>query len=978
MSPGQRQFDAQRGFTALEALVAVTIFAVVMLFAITTFQGTNRMTRSATVQGDSQQSARLAVEVVTGDLRSLGYGIDVGLGQPSLVHASPWDVIFNANVTPGDEDITSPGFPQAMDPARLPATVPSGGNLYTPANDFRTGAETIRYTIDSSGDGILDEHDQGDDPEEATPNPRDYVLKKEIYGVMPDSTNGGSSVSVGLVRGPDAEPDGTLPTPLFTYWIDDDNDAATPAVLHGDADDDGELSQTELAALGDVPATDLALVTRVIVTITAEDGEAAGRPDYRTRKLVSSVSFRNQIRRAGVITGYVFQDNDGDGRYDFEDEAPIPGVVVRLDTGAQYQTNQFGRYFFEVTPGTYTVTELDPPGHSSTTPNVASVTVVTGSTEIVNYGDRASAGIGTIFTHVFSDDNLNGFSDDGERGVEGVVITLNTGVKDTTDANGYGAFQVPVGSYTVVETDSAGWVSTTSNVVEVTLAADGDERKVEFGDYFGGSTGTIAGTVYLDEDHDGAYDLTEPGIADVPILLSSGDSTVTNGDGAFIFTVTPGSYWVEERDLDGYSSSTPNAAYVLVNPDSTVELNFGDLYDSSINFTVVTVGQTDRALSIGATDLGEDLKGDPDIILGTESSSSSNLHVWHNQRKNANTAIVSLFGSAPSFSRNAGAAVQSLLLIDLNDDGTDDAFTGLASITSSNLLSWVTQTGSANQGMFPNSPTYAYSTSGGTTVMSIEPVEWSYYGRGLVVGTAGTAGGRVELWLDSGAGLVHESLSDLYSDSWGAFDQVTCVESDDFNGDGVPDLAVGQADGNDGGRLSIFLAKAETPWIWEEAKSYKTRGSVLALEAVDMKEDDRSTVDLLVGTSMGYSSGEVQLWLNDGEGQFGDSDAPSDWIYAGGEVLALRTAKLDPDVFPDVIVGLRTSQYSGALNVYKGTGYLPSAGTEWSYSGSGEVATLTVSDFNIDGLPDVAVGTRTAISTGELVVYFGTQEGGTL
>ena len=189
-----RQTDS-RGFTALEAIVAVTIFTVVMLIAITTFQGTHRMTRSATLQGDSQQSARLAVDVVTNDLRATGYGIDIGLGQPSLIHAAPWDIIVNANVTPGEDDLAALGFPRAMNPANTPATVPPGGSLYVPAQDFQTGAETIRYTIDSSGDGILDDSDLGDDAEESTPNPRDYVLRKEVYGELADNTNGGESVS---------------------------------------------------------------------------------------------------------------------------------------------------------------------------------------------------------------------------------------------------------------------------------------------------------------------------------------------------------------------------------------------------------------------------------------------------------------------------------------------------------------------------------------------------------------------------------------------------------------------------------------------------------------------------------------------------------------------------------------------------------------------------------------------------------------
>jgi hypothetical protein len=863
-----------------------------------------------------------------------------------------------------------------MNPTQNPATVPAGGTLYVPSQDFQTGAETIRYTIDSSGDGLLDEDDLGDDAEEATPNPRDYVLRKEVYGGMADNTNGGESVSAGLVRGPLADTDGTMPTPLFTYWLDDDNDPATPEVLYGDGDGNGQLSQTEILALDAVPASELALVNRVIVTITAENAEASGRADYRTRKLVSSVSFRNPIRRAGLITGYVFQDLDSDGEYDYEDEPPIPGVVVRLDSGSQFTTNQFGRFVFEVTPGTYAVTEIDPPGHISTTPNVATVIVDTGATVVVNFGDRAAGGFGTINALVYSDDNLTGSRETGERGIAGVVITLNTGAKDTTDTNGEASFAVAVGSYTVVETDSTGWTSTTPNAVEVVLGSEGSVMNVQFGDVYGGVTGTISGIVYLDEDHDATLDASEAGIADVPVALDSGDSTVTNGEGQFSFTVSPGAHWVREYDLDGYTSSTPNVAFALVTPDSTVAVEFGDMYDTSINFTVVTVGNTDRALSIGAADLMEDNKGDPDIILGTESG-TSNLHGWHNKRQNANSAITTLFNASPSFSRNAGSAVQALCMFDQDDDGTLDAITGLASIAGNNLLVWVTQTSGGGRGTFPTSPTRSLTTTGGTSVVAIEPLQWPSSGAGLLVGTKGTANGHLEVWVDSGTTFTHETLGDLYSDALGTFGSVTAIATGDFDGNDLPDIAIGQETTSNNGRLSIFLADGSAPWRWTEAAVYDTWGAVLALEAVDMKEDDQHDIDLVLGTSTGTSTGKIQLWLNDGTGAFGDAGSPSDAIVPEGAVLSLATTTLDADVFPDVVAGLRTAQYSGALNVYKGTGFLPSSGTEWSYTGSGEVATLVLSDFNIDGLKDVAVGTRTALATGQLVVYFGTQ-GGTL
>ena len=143
------------------------------------------------------------------------------------------------------------------------------------------------------------------------------------------------------------------------------------------------------------------------------------------------------------------------------------------------------------------------------------------------------------------------------------------------------------------------------------------------------------------------------------------------------------------------------------------------------------------------------------------------------------------------------------------------------------------------------------------------------------------------------------------------------------------------------------------------------------------KEDDQNDLDLLIGTSIGSYAGVVELWLNDGYANFGDPGATagewirSDWVNPGGEVLALAATLLDPDVYPDIVLGLRTNQYAGGVSVFRGVGYLPSSGTEWSHTGSGEVVTMTVNDFNIDGLKDIAVGTRTAASTGELVVYFG-------
>lgn len=972
--------DAVRGFTALEALVSVLVLALLALVAVTTFQGSNRVARQTTIQGDSQQSARLAIDVVSGDLRSAGYCLDQLQGQQALVHGGPWDIVFNANVAPSTDNPLAPAFPRAIDLGLNPVTVPTSGGAYTPAATFATGAETICFTLDSSGDGTISAADQGDDPEENTPNPNDYVLLKAIYGAQGNGTNGGQGEPVALLRGPNPDPDGTLPMPLFSYWLDHDNDVATPVVLHGDTNGDGVLSQAEIASLTPVPQADLPLVTRVVVTATAEDSETGGRPDYRSRTLTTSVAIRNSIRREGVVFGVVFLDDDGDGVYDAGDESGLPNITVRLSSGATATTDALGTYVFEVPAGSYTVTEYDAPGYVSTTPNAVGVTVTTGATQRVDFGDRYATGTGTILGKVYHDEDEDGLLDAEERGIENVAVTLHTGVSDTTDTNGDYSFQVPVGTYTVVETDSTGWSSTTSNTVEVILITDGQQETVNFGDIPMGGSGTLTGIVFLDLDENGIHGVSESGIPDVPIHLATGDSTLTDGNGRFTFTVPAGVYKVTEYDLDGYTSTTPNVIIgVHVKADSTVEVAFGDLYDSSLDFTVVTVGQTERALSVIAADFQEDTKGDKDIVLGTQTSmGADNLHVWHNARKNSGTPITALFSPVPTFSRAAGPPVQSMISVDTNEDGVPDVFPGLAASVGTNLSLWITMTSGGDKGILPISPSNTFTTNLGSSVLTVARTFWTGWGvTGVIVGTKDLTGqGHVEVWVQSASdSYTHLMSSDILADSRGGLGEVKAIAAGDLTGDGYPDLVIGQDNGAHGGRITLFVAEPLSPWTWYESAILDPDGAVRSLALIDMMENDGGSLDLLVGTSKGEYFGALELWLNDGTGLLGDPGQvgrlPSDWVDPEGEVLSLGVSHLDRDVFPDVIAGVRTNLYSGAVRVYRGIGYLPSTGTTWSHAGSGEAVTLTVDDFNLDARKDIAVGTRTAVSTGELVIYFG-------
>ncbi len=64
-------------------------------------------------------------------------------------------------------------------------------------------------------------------------------------------------------------------------------------------------------------------------------------------------------------------------------------MVIRLSTGAEWRTDAGGWYgFYNLAPGTYTITEIQPAGYTSTTPDVLTVTVAAGEISLHrDFGD---------------------------------------------------------------------------------------------------------------------------------------------------------------------------------------------------------------------------------------------------------------------------------------------------------------------------------------------------------------------------------------------------------------------------------------------------------------------------------------------------------------------------------------------------------------------------------------------------------------
>ncbi|MEM7393667.1 MAG: SdrD B-like domain-containing protein, partial [Verrucomicrobiota bacterium] len=174
---------------------------------------------------------------------------------------------------------------------------------------------------------------------------------------------------------------------------------------------------------------------------------------------------------------------------------------------------------------------------------------------------------------VIEDSNGNGLLDVEETngwGIAGVTLTLldtNGMPVDVaiTDSNGVFVFSdVPIGDYTVVETDPPGFISTgdlippNDNQIPVTHVAGVDITGLYFLDAM---PTDIQGRVLDDLDADGDLSDPDPGIPGVTVVLQTTNgvgvaTNLTDATGTYLFTnIPPGLYQVVEIDLPGYISS---------------------------------------------------------------------------------------------------------------------------------------------------------------------------------------------------------------------------------------------------------------------------------------------------------------------------------------------------------------------------------------------------------------------------------------
>ncbi len=306
------------------------------------------------------------------------------------------------------------------------------------------------------------------------------------------------------------------------------------------------------------------------------------------------------------IGDFVWRDEDHNGVQN-DGEHGLEGVLVTLKTADGVILNTTtsdanGHYqFTNVQKGKYIVEFTTPEGYEATSKHttantekdsdglIANIDVTqddmsidAGFFPLENWNPQPKDETYTIGDFVWRDEDHNGVQNDGEHGLEGVLVTLKTadGVilnTTTSDANGHYQFtNVQKGKYIVEFTTPEGYEATSKHT---TANSDGlianidvtqDDMSIDAG-FFPlenwnpqpkDETYTIGDFVWRDEDHNGVQNDGEHGLEGVLVTLKTADGVVLNtttsdANGHYQFTnVQKGKYIVEFTTPEGYEATS--------------------------------------------------------------------------------------------------------------------------------------------------------------------------------------------------------------------------------------------------------------------------------------------------------------------------------------------------------------------------------------------------------------------------------------
>jgi hypothetical protein len=298
--------------------------------------------------------------------------------------------------------------------------------------------------------------------------------------------------------------------------------------------------------------------------------------NYRDITDLSSASHINGGGEFAKLSGYTFNDLNGNGTWDQLTEPPLNGWTIMLaGIGSSFSAfTGFGTWptgyfeFVNLTPGEYTLDEVPQTNWSKTVSPLNPIVLASGNDfQNYNFGNYNGP---AIIGSVFNDKNGNRIKDLTEAGLSGWTITATKtggGGSKTATTNGNGLYSfvfspVDAGEWEIAQTVQSGWMQTLPEAPQhytFDIQSGTYETGVDFGNF---KQCEVFGYKFNDFNRDSIKETFETFISNWKIhLFKNGthyDSMLTDANGMYKFSsLLPGSYTITEQNLFGWSQTVP-------------------------------------------------------------------------------------------------------------------------------------------------------------------------------------------------------------------------------------------------------------------------------------------------------------------------------------------------------------------------------------------------------------------------------------
>jgi hypothetical protein len=462
------------------------------------------------------------------------------------------------------------------------------------------------------------------------------------------------------------------------------------------------------------------------------------------------------------------------------------------------------------------------------------------------------------------------------------------------------------------------------------------------------AVGTSAQVLALgDFNGDGLLDIAVSNTADgtVSVLLGNGDGTFEGAKNSSVGG-RPTGLAVGDFNGDGLADLAVAIPLGFGNGTVTILLGRGDgSFQPAQN---IGVGVQPWSVAVA------DFNGDGIVDLAVTNSEGGSLSILLGNGDGTFQAAVTY---------PLGVLPRSLVVADFNGDGHPDiAVANAGSTFSPGTLSVLLGNG---DGTFQTAHDYpTFPPAGDSTGYFDTLAVGDFDGDGhLDLAMTGQYG--VVIWLGRGDGSFQFQTGPRYNVGTGS------VAVADFNQDGHADLAVTNAEAN-----AVRILVGNGDGTFQAPPSYPTDfGDASAVAVGDFNGD--GIPDFAMGTMVGQG-GEVLPWLGNPDGTYRNFGT----FLAQAPVLRIATADFNGDGKQDILIctynppGLHSPRTSG-IQVWRGNGRASFA-PAFAYDSDLGIYAAEIGDFNGDGIPDIVIANHGwPYEPGNTVSVFLGKDGGT-